>query len=71
MNYFSSLMIPFCLGLTNMGKQMQRCLYREIWGKSCLNQGCGAVTFLVGSGSGSGSGEAFGEKWLITFNSSK
>ena len=23
------------------------------------NQGCGAVTFLVGSGSGSGSGEAF------------
>ena len=24
-----------------------------------FNQGCGAVTFLVGSGSGSGSGEAF------------
>ena len=27
--------------------------------KKCKNQGCGAVTFLVGSGSGSGSGEAF------------
>ena len=24
----------------------------------CMFQGCGAVTFLVGSGSGSGSGEA-------------
>ena len=26
---------------------------------NAYNQGCGAVTFLVGSGSGSGSGEAF------------
>ena len=32
------------------------CLFNH---RNSFRQGCGAVTFLVGSGSGSGSGEAF------------
>ena len=40
-----------------------RHIFRPFNAGRCGNQGCGAVTFLVGSGSGSGSGAAF-RLWL-------